>query len=186
MKTIRNPLAFFLAPLLVFSLNLGVNQDAQAHKGHAGSSVEFMKKKATLKSMLPTDAKIVKRKQPIKEDAVEWAEKTYGVKLDDKLYSYYLATDKQSKANIGAAYIGKINYRHGDLKFAVGIDANKHITQAAIMGVSEKYVVDFDGNVGTGLIADYAGLSLQELIAKADALVSSDKATRESDGRATA
>jgi len=45
--------------------------------------------------------------------------------------------------------------------------------------VSEKYIVDFDGNVGTGLISDYAGLSLQELVGKAKSLASSDKATRE-------
>ncbi len=178
MQTIRKPLAYLLAPLLTI-VTLGVSVNAQAHKGHAGPNVEFIKNKAALKSMLPAGSKIVKRKQPLKKEAVAWAEKTYGVELDDKLYSYYLATDKRSKAVTGAAYVGKVNYRHGDLKFAVGIDANNQITEAAILGVNEKYVVDFEGNVGTGLIADYAGLSLKELTAKADELASSDKATRE-------
>ncbi|VAW89889.1 hypothetical protein MNBD_GAMMA17-825 [hydrothermal vent metagenome] len=75
--------------------------------------------------------------------------------------------------------MGKVHYRHGDLKFAVGIDADNRITQVAILGINEKYVVDFDGNVGTGLIDDYAGLTLKALLAKADELASSDKATRE-------
>lgn len=176
--TIRKPLAYLLAPLLTV-VTFGISLNVQAHKGHAGPNVEFIKKKAALKSMLPTGSKIVKRKQPLKKGGVAWAEKTYGVELDDKLYSYYLATDKESKAVTGAAYVGKVNYRHGDLKFAVGIDANNQITEAAILGVNEKYVVDFDGNVGTGLIADYAGLSLKALVARADELASSDKATRE-------
>ena len=172
-------MSYLLAPLLVIGLTFGINQAAQAHKGHAGPQVTFMKTKAALKEMLPSGAKIVKRKQPLKGDAVEWAEKTWGVELDDEIYSYYLATDKQSGATLGAAYITQAHYRHGDLKLAVGIDAENNITQAAILGINEKYVVDFDGNVGTGLIGDYAGLSLEELIAKADELASSDKATRE-------
>lgn len=181
-KAIRHPLPYLFTPLLAVCIAFGIttwSQEAQAHKGHAGSNVTFIKKKAALKEMLPAGAKIVKRKQPLNEDAAAWAEKIYGIELDDKLYSYYLATDKTSKAIAGAAYVGERHYRHGDLKFAVGIDANQRITQAAILGINEKYVIDFEGNVGTALIADYAGLSLKELIAKADKLASSDKATRE-------
>ncbi len=177
-----NPFSYLYASVLTVCLAVGFAgwpQDAEAHKGHAGPMINFLKNKAALKEMLPPGAKIVKRKQPLKENAAEWAEKTFGVELDEKIYSYYLATDKQSKAVLGAAYINKINYRHGDLKLAVGIDADNRITQAAILGINEKYVVDFDGNVGTGLIADYAGLSLDELNAKAKELASADKATRE-------
>ncbi len=175
----RHPLAYIFTLLLAICLTLGFSQSAYAHKGHAGSMITFMKSEAALKEMLPSGAKIVKRKQPLTKDALEWAGKTYGVELDDKTYSYYLATDKQSKAVVGAAYVGKISYRHGDFKFAIGIDAKQRVTQAAILGINEKYVVDFDGNVGTGLIADYAGLTLDALIAKAEELASSDKATRE-------
>lgn len=175
-------LSMLFAPLLAISLTLGFttwSQEAQAHKGHAGSMVTFLKDKAALKNMLPGGAKIVKRKQPLKEDAVAWAEKTCGVELDDKNYSYYLATDRKSGAILGAAYVTKVSYRHGDLEIAVGIDADQRITQAAILGINEKYVVDFDENVGTGLISDYAGLGLDDLVKKADELASSDKATRE-------
>ncbi|MCF6324019.1 MAG: hypothetical protein L3J89_06830 [Gammaproteobacteria bacterium] len=177
-----NPFVYLLMPVLAICLTLGTSfwpQNAEAHKGHAGPTVTFMKKKEALKAMLPADAKIVTRKQPLKDGAREWAEKTYGVKLDDQRYSYYLATDKKSGKVLGAAYVTQMGYRHGDLKIAVGIDAHKHLTQAVILGIKEKYVVDYDGNVGTGLIDGYAGISLEALIAKADELASSDKATRE-------
>lgn len=182
MNTIKKSimLSYLFAPLLAVSIAFGISQNAHAHEGHAGPLVTFMQTKAALKTMLPAGARIVKRKQPLGDNAVEWADSTYGVELDDGLFSYYLATDKTSKATTGAAYVGKASYRQGDLKFAVGIDANNRITQAAILGVNKKYAVDFEGNVGIGLIADYAGLSIKELIAKAEQLTSSDdKATRE-------
>ncbi len=172
---IHKRLPYLLIVSLAFTFSI-LSQNALAHKGHAGSMINFTKNKVALKEMLPSGAKIVKRKQPLKKDAAQWAKKTYDVELDEQVYSYYLATDKASGSILGAAYVAKGNYRHGDLKYAVGIDANGRITQAAILGVNEKYVVDFEGNVGTGLIADYAGLSLTELI---DELASSDKATRE-------
>ncbi len=154
-------------------------QIADAHKGHAGPMVTFMKKKAALKAMLPAGARLVKRKQPLPIAAATWAKETFAVELETDRHSYYLASDKKSKEVMGAAYIVKVGYRHGDIKMAVGIDDHQHITQVAIMGLNEKYVVDFDGNVGTGLISDYAGLSLKALVAKAESLASSDKATRE-------
>ncbi len=173
--TFHRSLVYLFISILVFSMA----QNAYAHKGHAGPMVMFMKNKLALKSMLPDGAKIVKRKQPLKDKAIEWAEKTYDVELDEKVYRYYLATDRKSGDVLGAAYVSKIHYRHGDLKFAVGIDASGRITQAAILGVNEKYVVDFEGSVGKGLIKSYAGLSLKDLIFKTDKLASSNKAARE-------
>ncbi|VAW84905.1 hypothetical protein MNBD_GAMMA16-1569 [hydrothermal vent metagenome] len=179
---LRHSLSYLLTPALTLFFTIGFTSwspDVQAHKGHAGPMITFIKTKTALKEMLPSEAKIVKRKQPLKDDAIEWAKKNYGIELDDKKYSYYLATDKKSGAVLGAAYVTKINYRHGSLKLAVGINSDKQLTQAAILGISEKYVVDFDGNVGKGLIKSYAGLSLQALLAKVEELTSSDKATRE-------
>ncbi len=182
LNTLQKPVINLFAPLLALGLAFSLSlwpQGAEAHKGHAGPMVNFMKAKAALKEMLPSGARIVKRKQPLKEDAIEWADETYGVELDDDIYSYYLASDKKSGKVLGAAYVTKAHYRHGELKIAVGINANLHITQVAILGINEKYVVDFEGNVGTGIIPEYAGLSLKEVVAKADELASSDKATRE-------
>ncbi len=175
--TKKSLLTYLFAPLLV--LGLGVSQSVEAHKGHAGPMVSFMKTKAALKQMLPADARITKRKQPLDDEAVEWAEEQFDADLDSKIYSYYLATDRGDKSFRGAAYVSQMHYRHGDLKFAVGIDADKRVTQVAILGVNEKYVVDFEGSVGTAIIADYAGLSLAELVSKAQKLASADKASRE-------
>lgn len=180
--SLQKPFSNLFAPLLAFGLAFGLttwSQDAEAHKGHAGPMVNFIKAKAALKEMLPSGARIVKRKQPLKEDAIEWADETYGIELDDDIYSYYLASDKKNGKVLGAAYVTKTHYRHGELKIAVGIDASLRITQVAILGINEKYVVDFEGNVGTGIIPEYAGLSIKEVVAKADELASSDKATRE-------
>ncbi|VAW89891.1 hypothetical protein MNBD_GAMMA17-826 [hydrothermal vent metagenome] len=66
LQTLRHPLSYLLAPLLAIALTVGFNQPAQAHKGHAGPKVTFIKTKAALKEMLPSGAKIVKRKQPLK------------------------------------------------------------------------------------------------------------------------
>ncbi len=171
-------LRLLVLPLLVMVFTLSP-QTVDAHKGHAGPMVTFMKKKAALKAMLPSGARLVKRKQPLPDAAASWAKEHFSVELETDRHSYYLASNKKNKQVMGAAYIVKVGYRHGDIKLAVGIDDKQHVTQVAIMGVNEKYVVDFDGNVGTGLIADYAGLSLQELVDKAKLLASSDKATRE-------
>ncbi len=170
---------FVLFLILSIAFSSLWSQRVFSHEGHAGVPVVFIKDKAALKKMLPAGAKIVRRKQPLTDSDIEKAEKSYGVDLDSDIYTYYLATDKNSKMIVGAAYVGEIPFRHGKLKYAVGIDGENRITQAAILGINEKYVVDFEGNVGKGLIADYAGLTLKELIAKADELASSDKATRE-------
>ena len=174
----RSSLTFAVLVLFIAVFILS-SQTVEAHKGHAGPMVKFMKKKVALKAMLPAGARLVKRKQPLPDDAAKWAKRIFEVELETGRRSYYLASDKKSKKVLGAAYIVKVGYRHGDIKLAVGIDDKQHVTQVAIMGLNEKYVVDFDGNVGTGLIPDYSGLSLQELVEKAEMLASSDKATRE-------
>ncbi len=174
--------SYLLLPLLAVSCVFAMatwSPDVQAHKGHAGPMISFIKTKTALKAMLPSGAKIVKRKQPLKDVDIEWAEKTYDVELEEGIYSYYLATDKKSGQTIGAAYVTTVHYRHGDLKLALGIDATKRLTQAAILAVNEKYVVDFEGGVGKGLIEEYAGLSVDESIVRASELASGDKASRE-------
>lgn len=184
MKRIKIYMSFFtllpgmLMLVLVFSVGIWP-QNAEAHKGHAGPMVVFITKRDALKKMLPSGARIVKRKQPLSDKAIGWAKKKYSVDLDEDFYSYYLASNKETKVVVGAAYVGKMAYRHGDLHYAVGIDATGRIVQAAILGVNEKYVVDFDGNVGTGIIADYASLNTDEAISKAKDLSSSDKPTRD-------
>ncbi len=177
--TVRKPSLYLFVSLLLMCFAFAVTQQAHAHKGHSGSMVSFIKSKAALKEMLPSEARIVKRKQSLGDSAVAWAAENYGVELDDGIYSYYLATDRESGDILAAAYVGQIDYRHGDMRFAVGIDSGNRITGVAVLGVNEKYVVDFESGIGSGMIGGYAGISLKELLARADSLSSSDKATRE-------
>ncbi len=177
--TIRQGFSHLLAPLLALGLLLGLATPAQAHKGHAGPMITFTKTKAALKVMLPAGAKITKRKQPLDEEAIEWAENKFGVELDDDLYTYFLAVDRDTKKPLAAAYVGQAHYRHGDLKFAVGLSAEGRITQVAVLGVNEKYVVDFENGPGTGMIHTFAGLTVEEVVARAKELASADKASRE-------
>ncbi len=106
---------------LLVTVFIFLPQTADAHKGHAGPMVTFMKKKAALKAMLPADARLVKRKQPLPGAAASWAKETFAVELETDRHSYYLASDKKSKKVMGAAYLVKVGYRHGDIKLAVGM-----------------------------------------------------------------
>ncbi len=175
-------LASLIAAVLVFSpvfLMSLWSGEAQAHKGHGGPMVTLMKKKEALKAMLPGGAKIVKRKQKVDSEAAERVEDAYGVDLANSIYTYYLAKDRENGKFIGAAIVQKFSYRHGDVSIAVGIDADQRITKAAITGVSEKYIPEFEGTVGTGFIDKYEGMTLKELAEEVAALgESADKPTR--------
>ncbi len=177
----RSLLASLLAAALVFSpamlMSLWAGK-AEAHKGHGGPMVTIMKKKTALKAMLPARAKVVKRKQKVSSEAASRVEKEYGVDLANSIYTYYLAKNRDSGEFTGAAIIQKFSYRHGDVSIAVGIGADQRITKVAITGVSEKYIPEFEGTVGTGFIEKYAGMSLKDLAGEAAGLESADKPTR--------
>ncbi|MFQ5487135.1 MAG: hypothetical protein ACE5ET_01660 [Gammaproteobacteria bacterium] len=161
------PLLGALLLMMVFMLSAGWLPLAQAHKGHGGAMVTFLKKKATLRAMLPEGAKVVKRKQRLSEEADEWAAKTYDVDLDESLYTYYLAKDRSSGKIIGGAIITKATYRHGDIMIAVGLDAAGKVTRVALTAISEKYIPDFEGTVGKGFLDRYTGMTLADLVQNA-------------------
>lgn len=154
-------------------------QEAQAHKGHGGSMVTLMKKKKALKAMLPLDAKLTKRKERLSEDAAKWAGDAYKISYGTSLFTYYLARDRSSGDTVGAAIIDKFSYRHGDVLLAVGIDSEGRTTKVAITAISEKYIPDFEGSVGTGFITQYEAKSLEELLVMSDEMASADKPSRD-------
>ncbi len=168
---------FLLAALLVAG---GWAAPALAHKGHGGPLVHFLKQKEALRAMLPAGGnfKIVKRKQRLSDEGAEWAERTYGVDLDESLYTYYLAKDRSSGQIAGGAIILKAGYRHGDLAVGVGLDAEGKVTKVALTALSEKYIPEFEGTVGKGFIEGYEGLSVADLVDKAEAAAGGDKPTR--------
>ncbi len=175
MKRQSLPGAFLLMALVLL---VGWQPAAQAHKGHGGPMVTFLKKKATLRALLPQGAKIVKRKQRLADEGEEWASSTYGVDLDESLYTYYLAKDRSSGRVIGGALITKATYRHGDIMIAVGLDADGKVTKVALTAVSEKYIPDFEGTVGTGFLDRYSGMTLADLVQNAKAQEGAGKPER--------
>ncbi len=150
---------------------------AEAHKGHGGPMVKFIKTKPALKALLPSGAKVVKRKARLSKDSSAWAEDTFGIDLDNRVHSYYLARDRDSGKTLAGAILMKFSYRHGDAILGIGVDAQQRITGAVIQGVSEKYIPDFEGTVGTGVLSNYAGKTVAEL-AQAAQSGDGDKPTR--------
>lgn len=167
-----------LASLLAVILLLLSSGQAAAHAGHAGKPVHFLKERAALKAMLPRHAHVVRRKQGLSESAIDWAQKTYGVELDDDIYTFYPATKRGSGEPLGSATIVEVPYRHGSALIGVGIDAEGRIRKAALLTVNAKYVDAFRSSVGTGLLPAYEGLSIDALNERVAASRQSDDKVR--------
>src|SRR3989304_4878687 len=150
---------------------------AFAHEGHAGKQVVFLKKEAALKQMLPAGAKVVQRKEMLDLDKAEKAKKELGVKLDEGVYTYYVARDSKSGATIGAAMVAEVEYMHGEVNLAIGIDAKGNVTKAAILSVNEKYVPDMKASVGTGYLRQLEGVTIKKLVSMANEASGSAKVT---------
>lgn len=136
-----------------------------AHKGHAGPKVVFLKKKAALKQLLPEGAKLAKRKERLKTSRVAWAREHLGMDLDPGIYTYYLARDPQDGRLLGGAMILDLEYRHGQMALAVGVDAQGQITGAAILSINKAYVKDLKKTFGGGgFLQGLRGWSVQRLI----------------------
>jgi len=169
-------MAFVLLPTFMGGTMLWPIQ-AEAHKDHAGSMTQFMKKKELLRALLPADARLVKRKETLSSAAAGWAKEMLGIDLDNKVHTYYRASDHTSGRILGGAIIMKYAYRHGEVMLAVGIDAGQKVTAVAIQAVSEKYIPDFRTASGVGLLSGYDDKTVQDL-AKIAATAAPDKPSR--------
>src|SRR3989337_2213811 len=141
---------------------------ALAHEGHAGKQVVFLKKEEALKQMLPAGAKVVQRKERLDLDKAEKAKKELGVKLYDGVYTYYVARDSKSGATIGTAMVAEVEYMHGEVKLAIGIDTKGNVTKAAILSVNEKYVPDMKAYAGSGYLRQIEGVTIKKLVTMAN------------------
>src|SRR3989304_4764650 len=150
---------------------------AFAHEGHAGKQVVFLKKEEALKQMLPAGAKVAQRKERLALEKAEKVKKEFGVKLDDGVYTYYIARDKKSGMAIGAAMITEIEYLHGEVSLAIGIDTKGNVTKAAILSVNEKYLQDLKSSVGTGYLRQFEGVAIKKLVTMANESTNSSLAT---------
>ena len=114
--------------------------------------------------MLPAGAKVVQRKEKLDLDKAKKANKELGVKLDEGVYTYYVARDSKSGATTGVAMVSEVEYMHGDVNLAIGIDAKGNVTKAAILSVNEKYVPDMKSSVGTGYLRQLEGVTIKKLV----------------------
>lgn len=169
----------FIFTFSIFSSGMLWSDNAEAHKGHAGKKITFVKNKVALKALLPTDGKTYRRKQRLSSEQKDWATATYNVELGSKVFAYYISKDKKTKHVIGSAMIHKFTYRHGNAEVAVGLDNNGKVTSVAFVSINEKYLVDFEETVGQGFLKKYDGMSLDDLVKNAKESESADKATRE-------
>ncbi|MCC7203409.1 MAG: hypothetical protein IT393_12210 [Nitrospirae bacterium] len=152
----------FFAGMTVFS------NPVLAHKGHAGNKVVFLKKEEALKQMLPAGTKVVQRKEMLDAGKAEKVKNELGVKLSNEIYTYYLATDRTTGKISGAAIVSEIEYMHGEMNLAIGIDTKGHVTKAALLSVNEKYVPDMKAAAGTGYMRQFDGVAVQKLVSMAN------------------
>jgi len=169
-------MALVLLPVFIGGSILWSTQ-AEAHKDHAGSMTNFIKKNELLRTLLPSGARLVKRKEALSLAAIGWARDALGVDLDNEVHTYYRANDRTSGHVLGGAIIMKYAYRHGDVILAVGIDADQKVTGVAIQGISDKYIPDFKATFGVGLLAGFDGLSVKDLVNRS-ATTAPDKPSR--------
>ncbi len=152
----------FLAALVgVLAAGTSWAPPVSAHAGHAGATVEFIKKRQALKALLPAGARISKRKQRLDEEVRAWAERTYGVELPKGVHTFYLARDRSSGAILGGALVQDESYRHGKARVAIGLDSEGRLTGFGVIAASKKYTVDF-ADIGHGMLDGFTGLSLEE------------------------
>lgn len=174
-RTLRH--IIFITVITFFSVITVLPGSALAHEGHAGKEVVFLKKAEALKQMLPAGAKVVQRKEMLDRDKAEKVKKESGVKLDEGVYTYYVARDSKSGATIGAAMVAEVEYMHGEVKLVIGIDAKGNVTKAAILSVNEKYVADLKVSVGSGYLRQLEGMTIKRLVSMAKEESGSSKVT---------
>ncbi len=110
-------------------------------------------------------------------DKAQKAKKDFGVRLDEGVYTYYVARDSKSGATIGAAMVADIEYMHGEVNLAIGIDTKGNVTKAAILSVNEKYVPDIKESVGTGYLRQLEGVTIKKLVSMVNESSGSAKVT---------
>ena len=139
-------------------------RSALAHGGsHAGPVVTQMNKEAALKAILPPSAKVIKKIAVVDQEVVTWVEENYGVRLKEGLYSYFLAQDEQNGEIIGGAVVKRSPFRKGKLSLAVGVDAERRVTNVALMSINKNYLFELERDVGKGVIPTYKGMSIEQV-----------------------
>lgn len=135
---------------------------ALAHAGHSGKMLTFLDTRLALKQMLPDGAKVVRRKEALSDATAGWVKDTLGVTVDADLYTFYLAKAADGTA-AGLAMEVDFPYGHGMVDLALGIDPQGHVTQAAVLGIHEKFLPELMRGPGKGVLPELAGKDVKGL-----------------------
>ena len=161
--TFLHPLGILLVVIAITSAVI-IPTSALAHGGsHAGPVVTQMNKETALAAAIPGLAKPVKKIAVVDQEMTKWAEEIYGVRLKEGLYSYFIAQDERSEEVVGGAIVKRAPFRKGKLSIALGIDADKQVTNVALMSINKNYLFELDRDVGKGVISKYKGMTVDQV-----------------------
>lgn len=162
--------AMFLSPLKVLPVVFAVVSavvlpvSVFAHGGsHAGPVVTQMNKEAALEAAIPESAKAIKKIAVVDQEMAVWAEETYGVRLKEGLYSYFIAKDDRSGEVVGGAIVKRAPFREGKLSITVGLDSDQQVTNVALMSINKNYLFELERDVGKGVISNYNGMTVDQV-----------------------
>ncbi|MBI5193376.1 MAG: hypothetical protein HZA08_08060 [Nitrospirae bacterium] len=168
---------FFLITVLLFGCYLLNTTNAFAHKGHAGPTKVFMEEKEALKTMLPKDDKIVKRKELLKKEQVKDAVKRWGYSPDEGVYTYFISKDKEGNFS-GALFIREFEYKHGNINIAIGYNKIGEVTVIKVISCSEKHLKELTENIeSNGFLYNFSHLKIDEVISKGKSYENESKET---------
>ena len=162
--------AIFLNPLKVVPVVLTIVSavvlpaSVFAHGGiHAGPVVTQMNEEAALEAAIPKSAEAIKKLAVVNEEMAAWAEEIYGTRLKEGLYSYFIVQDENSGEVVGGAIVKRAPFRKGKLSLALGIDADRKVTNVALMSINKNYLFELDRDVGKGIISNYNGMTVDQV-----------------------
>ena len=159
-----NPLRILLIVIAVASVVV-LPSSVFAHGGsHAGPVVTQMNKETALEVAIPESAKAIKKIAVVDQAMMAWAEETYGVRLKEGLYSYFIAEDKSSGEVVGGAIVKRTPFRKGKLSIAVGLDGDQQVTNVALMSINKNYLFELERDVGKGVISNYNGMTVDQIV----------------------
>lgn len=167
----------FLIAVLLFAGRLLNSPTAFAHQGHEGPKKVLIKETDAIKTMLPADGKIVKRKESLKKDQYNEALKSWGYSPAEGVYPYFISKDKGGTIT-GALFIQTVEYKHGRIEIAVGYDKTGQLTDIKILSFSEKYLKEVTDDILTkGFLDNFSHLKTDEVISKGKSYAKDTKET---------
>lgn len=156
-------LSHWLGLMVVFGL---IGLPVQAHEGHAGPMVSFIKDKVALKTLLAGKGrKLVKRKEALTRETTAWLAEFFNEEpASGDISRFFVAKDGKNGQPIALAMISEAPYKHGRMRLVIAIDSQSRVVGAAVLGVNEHYVDTFRSKGRAGWIDGLKAAPLSALI----------------------